>query len=71
MGASVLANVAFTSRLFGVYYFLCVCVREKFTLEQDIGDTEEAIRQKSAEVQVRLAGHQQPQRGLNPELTLH
>lgn len=31
-----------------------VCVREKYTLEQDIGDTEEAIRQKSTEVQVRL-----------------
>lgn len=30
-----------------------VCFREKYTLEQDIGDTEEAIRQKSAEVQVR------------------
>lgn len=56
---------------FCVYSFLCVCVREKFTLEQDIGDTEEAIRQKSAEVQVRLAGPQPPQPGLNPELTLH
>lgn len=31
----------------------CVCVREKYTLEQDIRDTEEAIRHKSAEVQVR------------------
>lgn len=30
-----------------------VCVREKYTLEQDIGETEEAIRHKSAEVQVR------------------
>lgn len=30
-----------------------VCVREKYTLEQDIRETEEAIRQKSAEVQVR------------------
>lgn len=32
---------------------MCVCVREKYTLEQDIGETEEAIRHKSAEVQVR------------------
>lgn len=34
-------------------YNVCVCVREKYTLEQDIGDTEEAIRHKNAEVQVR------------------
>ena len=31
---------------------LSVCIREKYTLEQDIRDTEEAIRHKSAEVQV-------------------
>lgn len=36
-------------------FFFCVRAREKYTLEQDIGDTEEAIRQKSAEVQVRVA----------------
>lgn len=42
------------------------CVREKFTLEQDIGDTEEAIRQKSAEVQVRAVFLQH---GPKPELT--
>lgn len=31
----------------------CACDREKYTLEQDIRETEEAIRHKSAEVQVR------------------
>lgn len=41
--------------------FFCAClfvhgrvsVREKYTLEQDIRETEEAIRHKSSEVQVR------------------
>ena len=39
--------------------FLCVCVREKYTLEQDIRDAEEAIRHKSAEVQVREPVHRE------------
>lgn len=42
-------------RICVVDFFFCVRAREKYTLEQDIGDTEEAIRQKSAEVQVRVA----------------
>lgn len=36
-----------------VFLCVCVCVREKYTLEQDIKETEEAIRHKSVEVQVR------------------
>lgn len=36
-----------------ICFLLFVCVREKYTLEQDIRETEEAIRHKSAEVQVR------------------
>lgn len=43
--------VFFSKRDYGVC--LSVCIREKYTLEQDIRDTEEAIRHKSAEVQVR------------------
>ena len=34
-------------------HLFCVYVREKYTLEQDIRETEEAIRHKSVEVQVR------------------
>lgn len=38
-----------------IYVFVCVCFREKYTLEQDIVETEETIRHKSAKVQVRTA----------------
>uniref|UniRef100_A0A6Q2YZ59 Epidermal growth factor receptor pathway substrate 15 like 1 n=1 Tax=Esox lucius TaxID=8010 RepID=A0A6Q2YZ59_ESOLU len=33
------------------YLYMCLCLREKFTLEQDIRETEEAIRHKTSEVQ--------------------
>lgn len=72
MDSSVLLTSRSLPKSFLVFisFFLCVYVREKFTLEQDIGDTEEAIRQKSAEVQVRAALPQWLAYGLNPELTL-